>query len=944
MRRFDPDSPKHSRTGQAGLALAFLLAAACLLPSFSTHAANPSSGTLAPTVNASLAWTGTAAGSATGVNTQEADCVEGQTCDTYTLTVSGSPSDWAGKSVHIEVDWATPADDYDLYVRKGSNGGAEVNHSAGVASTSEGFDFSPADPSVGTGVFAVHVVYSTVGNASADQYRGLLKVSGSSSAPPPAPVGTGAAPRFQIFTPPPSLLAQTSNNGTDAGEPSIGVNWKTNAAMFVSRLTTLRVTFDDSCPTSPVSTWAVKNAPNNQRTLDPILFTDHGYDYTNPRVGRTFTSQLSGTTSLMSFTDDDGETYTPTEGGSLMSGYDHQTVGAGPYHQPLNVATNPIYPNAVYYCSQAVADANCSLSVDGGLTFGPAVPIYGVNDCAGLHGHVKVAPDGTVYVPNRACGGSLPFHDGGVQAVIVSEDNGLTWNLRAIPNSQAAAGDPAVGVGKNGRLYFGYANNDLHPAIAVSDDRGANWHDIKDVGAQQNIQNVDFPAVVAGDDDRAAFAFLGSTTAGDGGDRKFPGVWHLYVATTYDGGVSWQTVDATPNDPVQRQGIHRGGGSPVQRNLLDFIGIDVDRQGRVLVGFADGCTGAACVQAASDSTGNAYSQLASIARQTGGRRLFAAFDPPNAPTVPGAPSLSVGRDGAVAHLSWSESDDGGSPVTNYTIFRKRAGGVESVLASVGTALKYDDTTTTAGTTYTYRVVATNAMGDSCGSNAVVASPPGDSCAGIAVVVDPAGEQTAAPLNADLDVLSVSAADGVQGGVEKITFRLKVADLSTLVPNRQWRVLWYYPQAPAPATPGTTPAPFTGQYYVGMNTDALGATSFEFGTVTTEEAVPADTAQPTRIGAAEGSVDRATGVITLTVTASKVGSPKVGDILGKLIGRTFAGNGNQTLLSTSAVDTTGNAIQDPYTGLSYVLAGNAACSATAPTAKPTPALTPPRQTP
>ena len=52
------------------------------------------------------------------------------------------------------------------------------------------------------------------------------------------------------------------------------------------------------------------------------------------------------------------------------------------------------------------------------MTFGPAVPIY-TDQCGGLHGHVKVAPDGTVYVPNRGCGGT--------QGGVVSEDNGITW-------------------------------------------------------------------------------------------------------------------------------------------------------------------------------------------------------------------------------------------------------------------------------------------------------------------------------------------------------------------------------------------------------------------------------------------------------------------------------------------------------------------------------------
>ena len=916
-------------------ALLALLVAVCLTPVFITHAANPTSGTLNPTTGASLAWTGTAAGSPTGANTQEADCVEGQNCDTYTLTIGGNPSDWAGKSVHVEIDWTSITNDYDLYVHKGSNSGPEVNNSASIGNTSEGFDFSPNDPSVGTGTFTVHVVYSTVPAAASDQYHGLLKVVAGAAptpTPPPAPVGTGQAPRFQIFTPQADVLAKTANNGTDAGEPSIGVNWKTGVALYISRLTTFRVNFDDSCPTSPTALWSEHNAPNNANTLDPILYTDHGYDNANPQTGRTFSSQLSGTTSLMEYTDDDGATWTPTEGGSLMSGVDHQTVGGGPFHAPA--PQGAVYPNAIYYCSQDVGAANCALSLNGGVTFGPAVPIYTVNDCGGLHGHVKVAPDGTVYVPNRGCGGmDTVFHTDGNQAVVVSEDNGVTWNIRTIPNSQAASGDPAVGIGKGGRIYFGYANADLHPAVAVSDDQGRTWHDIKDVGVTAGINNVDFPAMVAGDNDRAAYAFLGSTTPGNGGDRAFPGLYHLYVSTTYDGGISWQTVDVTPNDPVQRWGIHRGGGSPVHRNLLDFIGIDIDKQGRILIAYADGCTGAACVQANDNSTGNAYSQLAAIARQTGGRPLFAGHDPTTA-NAPGAPYIMVGRDGTRARLTWSQTDDGGSAITSYKVLRGQASGQETLLANVGTAVHYDDTTVDPSVTYYYRVVASNAFGDSCGSNEVVAKPQGDSCNGLTEVFDGAGDQTGAPASADLDIQTVAVSDEVQNGAEKLTFKLKVGDLSTLTPNRQWRIIWNYPVPPDNTTP------FTGQYYVGINSDG-GTLAYEYGTVTTQESVPVDLAQPNKIGAADGgSVNQQTGVLTVTIAASKIGNPKAGDILGHLVGRTFAGNGNQTLRSTAAVDTTSNAPQDLYTGLSYQLVGNTACSASAtPTPTPTPTATP-----
>jgi len=117
---------------------------------------------------------------------------------------------------------------------------------------------------------------------------------------------------------------------------------------------------------------------------------------------RTIVSQLVGTDSLSSLTDDDGQTWIPNQGGGIVSGVDHQTIGAGPYAQPF--PPNPVYPNAVYYCSQDLVNALCARSDDGGLTYGPPIPIYNSDSCGGIHGHVKVGPDGAVYVPNKTCG------------------------------------------------------------------------------------------------------------------------------------------------------------------------------------------------------------------------------------------------------------------------------------------------------------------------------------------------------------------------------------------------------------------------------------------------------------------------------------------------------------------------------------------------------------
>jgi hypothetical protein len=326
--------------------------------------------------------------------------------------------------------------------------------------------------------------------------------------------------------------------------------------------------------------------------------------------------------SLTCYSDDEGATWHPSTGGGIPSGVDHQTLGGGNFvaGDPLNAAN--LYPRAVYYCSQDIATAFCALSRDGGTTFGPGMPVYNLLDCGGLHGHIMVAPDGTAYVPNKSCGGH--------QGVTVSTDNGKTWTVRTVPNSLPGDSDPAVSIGANGTVYLGYANGDGTQHVAVSHDRGATWVNDFNVGASQGIKNTVFPTAVAGDDNRAAVSFIGTTTPGNYQDAaNFHGVWHLYTAFTYDGGATWVTVDDTPTDPVQIGSICTGGTTcGTDRNLLDFIGSTVDKQGRVQVGWADGCTGSC------PTTGvNNFDAYATITRQYAGLTLFAANDP--------APNLTI---------------------------------------------------------------------------------------------------------------------------------------------------------------------------------------------------------------------------------------------------------------------------------------------------------------
>lgn len=615
------------------------LALPVLLLSSDGIAATPASGSISPTSGSvAVDFAPVFAGTVANVGVQDI-CPPGL-CDNYDLNVvlpAPATVYYQTNTVKLTITYtwnSTLPTDLDVFAIS-PNGADHGPGSPDDTSTGPGMEvLTLTDPL--NGVWHIRSVASTTPVPTAAHAVLTMTTAPRPVVPPPPPPPPGS-PTFVNYPAPdniPPALGSTSANAHGAGEPSIGVDWNTGKTFIEAGNHTLRVTFNDAVvPAS--ATWEDQRSPFARVSLDPILFTDDGHF---GGLNRTFESQLEGACSSTSYTDDDATTWLPSQGCGLPAGVDHQTIGGGKYAVPAPPTRT--YPHAIYYCSQSIVTAICARSDDGGVTFGPGIPIYtfttvnGVNvpsgpgSCGGLHGHIRVAPDGTAYVPNHNCQDATGTSRAGFA---VSTDNGITWTVRTVPDSTSsnAGGDPSVAAGMNNTIYFGYVNRDGHPKIATSKDRGLHWTKSQDVGTVFGVQNAEFSEVIAGDDDRASFAFLGTPTGGDDQSADFAGTWHLYASFTYDSGHTWTTSDVTPSDPVQRGCIWNGGGSNPCRNLLDFNDITVDKVGRVLIGYADGCTGS-CVhdptQNASTGPATAQDALATIARQVGGRGLFSAYD------------------------------------------------------------------------------------------------------------------------------------------------------------------------------------------------------------------------------------------------------------------------------------------------------------------------------
>lgn len=639
--------------GLAGAALAAMSFGA--LPGHAqVGGATPPSGTVGPTAPSTTNWTfDPIVGAGSGGTPIEVVCTPGQ-CSKYTLSIKLPQPDTSFYASYEAVltyrcSWSDPAPtDVDCFAFDPA-GGEDAGPGKPDATASPSYEeitiINPA-----SGDWSLRADEAAGGSSTVTGTATLtFKPLGAPLSSQPVKAGD---PRFTNYDFNPSYQSRDALGRPNAGEPSIGVNPNSGAVMYMAGSQVTKLVYNSATP--PVPTTTDVTPANSQVNEDAILFTDHA-------THRTWALGLLLAGSYEAYSDDDGATWTPAVAIAPPAFPDHETLGAGPYHSP---APSHSYTDAVYYCAQTIVqDAYCSRSDDGGNTFAvPATPLWnGV--CSPIHGHVRVGPTGVVYVPNDSCTDSAGHARSGIA---VSTDDGASFTVHTPPDSSPGTSDPSVMEGADGTLYFGYQASNGHPMVAVSHDHGTTWTPSVDVGQfadpsttedglPHGIQNTEFSEIVTGDAGRAAYAFLGTGTAGAYQAAGFPGTWYLFVSFTYDGGKTWRTVNATPNDPVQRGCIWNGGLVNACRNLLDFNNIDIDSHGRVYVAYTDGCTTSATYSCDMTRTiagwNNAYSgnltngcapsetstplststctfgRLSAVVRQVCGRGLIAAYDP-----------------------------------------------------------------------------------------------------------------------------------------------------------------------------------------------------------------------------------------------------------------------------------------------------------------------------
>jgi hypothetical protein len=312
--------------------------------------------------------------------------------------------------------------------------------------------------------------------------------------------------------------------------------------------------------------------------MDPYLLVDETADGT-----RIFDNDLTVACSILSFSDDDGATWTtnPIACGEPVN--DHQTVFTG---KPVSSPTVG-YPKIVYYCFNHPAFTKCSKSLNGGLTFMPTAQIANPA-CSGLNGHGVTDSKGVIYIPLASCG---------QPKVAISKDEGNTWNVVQVSDIAAeSGGDPSIAIDANNTVYYLWIDaGDRLPRLTTSRNGGKTWSK-SIVVSPRSVKATNLATLDVGAPGKVAIAYYGTT--GDTDDRETG--WNGYLAEGFNVLSANPTFyTATVNDPRNPLKVNGCGPGRCGR-VLDFIDVEIAPDGTPWAVYVDACA-ATCEKTRTES-------------------------------------------------------------------------------------------------------------------------------------------------------------------------------------------------------------------------------------------------------------------------------------------------------------------------------------------------------
>ena len=561
-------------------AFGFVLGALTTQP---TQAASPSSATITAS-STPIPFVTTATG---GASSGESTCVEGTNCDTFTLTVGGAVSDYAGKIVKLNFSWTLPASDYDFYIHKGTLTGPIVATGAndGAPATTDQAALDPGKD--GVGAYVVHIVYFSA--AAADQCHGVASIAAANTALRTATyINTGIT-----FSPNVPLKCPVTVRD---GEPSSRTDFMGNC--YVGGIRGFPAGVDlwyfDLNPTSATydPNMRVPLYRGQPDAFSPSSVADLGGDGGGDidlavgfsiASGKTvptlaFSSLIAANISSgQSF--DLAKTYSKNPAGNVTGG-----VAADDRQWEEFLGSMSVY---LLYRTLAPAVTQIQRSNDGGFSFGPASTVGAIGQVGPIDVHQAT---GTVFAP-----GSTGVMGVGQPATATGEPLSTDYKVRTAaddPNGVAhlffvtkVADDGTA----KGTVYACYSN-DKDIFLKSSKDQGITWTDPVKVNNPAGPTKVNlFPWMETGPIPGSVGVVWYGTTASANDDTA---QWKVYFAQSFNADTatpSFSIAEVTePEHVIHAANISEGGlTGTANRNLLDYFQVSFDPSGAAAIAYTD---------------------------------------------------------------------------------------------------------------------------------------------------------------------------------------------------------------------------------------------------------------------------------------------------------------------------------------------------------------------